>query len=123
MTTLKKSICVKKNSNCHETKILMKFINSKCDETQKLKWWQNSKSQIVTKPKKSKCDKTQNVKKKMKTSKCDKTQIVTKLENSNYDKTLKLKFGPNSETHILTKLDIWEIVFILFTRNNFRRVF
>ena len=42
----------------------------------------------------------------MKTSKCDKTQIVTKLENSNNDKTAKLKFGPNSKTQIFTKLEI-----------------
>jgi hypothetical protein len=30
-----------------------------CDKIQKLKLWQNSKTQIVTKNKNSKCDKTQ----------------------------------------------------------------
>ena len=41
----------------------MKFNNSKCDKTQKLKWQQ------------------------LKNSNCFKTQIVTKLKNSNCDKT------------------------------------
>ena len=27
-----------KNSICYETEIVMKFKNSNCDETQKLKW-------------------------------------------------------------------------------------
>ena len=57
----------------------------------KLKFWQNSKTQIFTKLKISNCDKTQIVReKKFKNIKCDKTQIVTKLENSKYDKK-KLK--------------------------------
>ena len=59
--------------------------NSNCDETQKLKLWQNSKTQTVTK-----CDITQ------------KLQIVTKLKNSNYDKTQKLKLWQNSKNQIVT---------------------
>ena len=34
------------------------------------------------------------------------TEIMTKLENSNYDKTPKIKFLPNSETQIVKKLEI-----------------
>ena len=108
--------------------------DSNCDEIQKLNWWQNSKTQTVTKLKNSNCDKTQKLKllqnsncdttqivtkfklgqnsychktpnvkkklqnskfeeeKKLQNSKCDKIQIVTKLENSNHDKTQKLKY-------------------------------
>ena len=62
----KKNLFVRKNSNCDKTQ------HSNCDQTQiliiiffffykslKLKLWQNSKTQIVTKIKKSICDKTQ----------------------------------------------------------------
>ena len=48
VTKIKNSYCLM-NSNCDETQIVMKFKNSNCDETQKLKWRQNSKTQIVTK--------------------------------------------------------------------------
>ena len=54
-----------RNSNCDETKkmsIVVKIKNLKGYITQKLKWWQNSKTQIVTKLKK-------------------KTQILMKLKN------------------------------------------
>ena len=40
----------------------MKLKNYNCDETQKLKWRQNSKTQMVTKLKNSICDKTQKLK-------------------------------------------------------------
>ena len=75
-----------KTQNCGK-----KLDNSNCDETQKLKLWQNSKILIVTKLK---------------------TQIVTKLKNwncyksqkLNCDKTQKLKMWPNYKTEIVTKL-------------------
>ena len=64
-----------------------------------LKLWQNSKTQMVTKPNNSNCDKTQKHKlwKKVKKWKCDKPQklklwqnstiqIVTKLKNTNWNK-------------------------------------
>ena len=51
-------------------KIVAKFENSNCDQTQ---------TQIVIKQKETNCDKTK------------KNQIVTKLKNSNCDKTQKLK--------------------------------
>ena len=72
----------------------------------KIKFWINSKTQIVKKKlKKSNDDKTQN-------SNCDKTQktklwwnsithIVMKLNNSNCDETQKLKLWQNS------KLKLW----------------
>ena len=73
--------------------------------------WQNSscgKTQIVTKLKvweknlRPKCDKTQSVTKLRvwQNSECDKTQSVTKLENSNYDKTQKLKLWQNLKKKI-----------------------
>ena len=37
-----------------KTQVMTKFKNSKCDETQKQKLWQNLETQIVTKPKKIK---------------------------------------------------------------------
>ena len=46
----------KKNSNCDKTK------NLKYDKTRKFQWWQNSKTQIVTKLKNSNCEKIQNLK-------------------------------------------------------------
>ena len=48
VTKLNNSNCVK-NSISDETQIVMKFKNSNYDETQKLKWSQNSKN--------SNCDK------------------------------------------------------------------
>ena len=72
-----------------KTKKITKVENSYYDKTQKLWWWQHSKSQIVTKIKDSNCDKTQIVIKLK--SNCDKTkkktQIGTKLNNSKCDKT------------------------------------
>ena len=87
--------------------------NSICDTNRKLKLWQDSKTQIVTKLKmwqNSSCDKAQiETKLKLwqnynyeKNYKCDKTKIVTKLINSNYDKTPKLKLWQNS------KLKLWQ---------------
>ena len=58
---------VKKNST---TQIVINHKNSNCDGTQKLKMWQNSKTQIMKK-----------------NSNCDKTQIMTELENLKWDKT------------------------------------
>ena len=75
-----------------------------CDKNQfvtKLKLWQNTncdKSLVVTKVKlwqKSNCDKNKIMNKKLKKAQCDKTQIVTELENSNSDKTQKLKLWQN----------------------------
>ena len=65
---------------------MTKLNNSNCDKTQKLKLWQNSKTQIVTKLKNSNCYKTQNCKF-WQNSNCDKTQ---KLNGDNIQK-LKLK--------------------------------
>ena len=62
-----------KNSNCDKTKKKVNFTkikNSNCDKTQKLKLWQESKIQIVTKLKKSNCD---------------------NMKKSDFDKTQKLK--------------------------------
>ena len=81
--------------------------NSNCDKTKKLNWWQNSKSQIVTKLKNSNCNKKKKSnckKKKIKLLPNSKTQIVTKLNNSNCDKTKKLKLWQNSKKLIVTKL-------------------
>ena len=72
--------------NKKKAQIVMNLKNLNGDKTQKLKLWQNSKTQIVTKLK---------VKKKLKNWKCDKIQMVTKLENSNNDKTQKLKMWQN----------------------------
>ena len=73
-----------------------------CDETQKLKWWQNSKTWKVTKLKNAISNKSQKLKsgqnsktqiatkKYVTTQICDKTQIVIKLklwQKSNCDKT------------------------------------
>ena len=71
----------------------------------KLKWWQNSnfdKSQVVTKPKlwhNSHCEKKKNLKilnvTKHQLWQNSRTQIMTKIKNSNYDKTQKLKLWQN----------------------------
>ena len=80
--------------------IVKKLNNSNDDETQKLKWWQNSKNQIVTKLKKLNCDETLKKNQVMINLKlwqnlnCDKTQTVTKhkmWQNSNCDQALRLK--------------------------------
>ena len=47
---LKTQIVTKhKNSNCEKTQIVTNLKNTNCDRTLKLKLWQNSKTQIVTK--------------------------------------------------------------------------
>ena len=56
-----------------KTQIVIKFKNSNCDETQKVKLWINSRTQIVTKKEE----------KKWQNSNCDKTQNVTKLKTQN----------------------------------------
>ena len=63
----------------------MKLKNSNGDETQKLKLWSNSKTQIL-------------IKKNLK------TWIVMKLKNSNCDETQNLKLWQNSKAQIMTKL-------------------
>ena len=84
-----------------------------------MKFWWNSKVQMVTKLKNLNCDKTQILtklkmgrRKKLKNLPCNKTQIVTKLENSNYDKTQILKLWQNS------KLKLWQNLIYVFTSNN-----
>ena len=66
----------------------------------KLKLWQNSKSQIVTKLKNSNCDNTQIVREKIRYSKCD---------NLNCDKTWELK--------LCQKLKLWQTVMKLKNSN------
>ena len=79
-----------KKSNCDKTRIETKhklWQNSNCDKSQvmtKLKLWEG---------------------KQHKNLKFDKTQVVMKLNNSNDDKTQKLKMWQNSKTHIVTKLE------------------
>ena len=51
---------LKKKKNCDETKKLKWWQNSNGDKTQIIKLWQNSKTLIVTKLKNSNCDKSQN---------------------------------------------------------------
>ena len=108
----------------------MKLKNSYGDNTQKLKLWQNAKTQIVTKLKKNilwqnskpknvkkkkvefwqnlSCEKTQIVTKLKLGQKwsCDKTQIGTKLENLNYDKTKKN--STCDKTWNMKNLKLWE---------------
>ena len=69
------------NSKCDHLQILKLWQkkNLNCDKAQLLGLWQNSKTQIMKKSNKEKCDKTK------KNSNCD------KLQNSNWDKTQKLK--------------------------------
>ena len=93
-----KTFFTKKNIfSCHNSffsqqkkPILTKNLN--CDETQKLKLWWNSKTQILMKLKNSNCDETK------------KTQIVMKLKKSNCDETQQLKLRWNSKTQIMMKL-------------------
>ena len=96
----------------YKTQKVTKLKNSICDKTQKLKLWQNSKTQIFTTKNLnySICDKTQKpelwqnykkesltkLKKKWKTYKVklwqnSKTSIVSNLKNFNQYKTQKLK--------------------------------
>ena len=81
--------------------------------TLKLKLWQNSKTETETKHKIFKCNKI------------PRTQIVTKLEkkilttqNSNCDKTQKLKLQQNLKTQIVTKLKKIRIMTILKNNSN-----
>ena len=76
----------------------MKFNNSNGDNNQKLKLWQNAKTQIVTKLKLWGI--------KLKITKCDKTQIVTKLDNSNDDKNLKTHYCDKTQNLIVSKTQI-----------------
>ena len=66
---------------------MTKLKKSNCDKTQKIKLWQNSKNQIVTKLK-NQIVTTQ----KLKSWQNSKTEIVTKLKNSNGDKTKKKNY-------------------------------
>ena len=86
------SVTQLKNLNCDKTEqfVLIKLENLNCDKTQKHKLWQNSKTEIVTKLKK-----TQMVTK-------FKVQIVTKLKTLNCEKIVKFKLWPNSKTQIVT---------------------
>ena len=114
-----------KNSNWDKTQNVTQLKNSNCDNAQKLKLWQNLKTQIVTTQIKiviklklwqhsktqivnisntqvmttqnSNWDKAQTVKKL-------KTQIVTNLKKSNREKTQKLKFWQNSNLNLKKKL-------------------
>ena len=83
MTKLKKKIVTKlKNSDCDRSQKSKLLQNKK----KKLQLWQNSKTPIVTKIKKSNYDKTQ----KLELWQKSKTQIATKVKNSNCDKTQNL---------------------------------
>ena len=95
-----------KNSNYDKIQKLKMGQKSTFDKTPvvtKLKLWLNSnfyKTQVVTKLKLwEKNHKLKN----------DKTRIVTKLGNSNYDKTQKLKLKQNLKAQIWTKLELWPI--------------
>ena len=67
-----------------KTALVTKLENLNFDKTQKLKVWQNSKTQFVTK----------------------KLQILTKPKNSNFEEK-KLKFYPNIKTWTIPKLKLW----------------
>ena len=119
----------------------LKCDNSNCDKTWELKWWQTSKlkfwqysktqivskAQIVMKLKLWWNSRTKKLKKKLKceeknsNSKCDKTQIVTKLESLNYDKTQYLDFEKTQ------KLKLWQNLkyekFQFMKKTNFKIVF
>ena len=60
---------------------------SKCDQNQKLKMWQYSKTKNLIK---------------LKNLKCDKTQKLQMWQNSEYDKTQQLKVLHNSKEQNLT---------------------
>ena len=74
--------------------------NFNYDPTQKLKLWQNSKTQIMTKLNNSNCDKNRRKLSQDSHSNCAKTetQIVTKLKNKFSDKTQTHYFGENHLT-------------------------
>ena len=74
--------------------------NLKLYQTQELKLWPNSKTQLMSKLTFLLNLKIVTVVTKLKKN----TQIVTKLKNSNCEKNLKLKKLSNSKTQIVTKL-------------------
>ena len=74
----------------------MKLNTLNCDKTQKLKLWENSKTQIVTKLK-TEIGTTTKISPKNSKFNCDET------EKSNCDETQKLKLWSNSETQIVIK--------------------
>ena len=85
-----------KNLNCDDTK-----KNSSCDETLKLNFLPNTKTQFVTKLKSSNVDQTQKLK-------------LWQNSNSNCEQTEKIKLWQNSnsncdKTWILTKLKLWQL--------------
>ena len=89
----------------------MKLKNSNCDETQKIKFWWNSRNQMVIKLKNINCDKTQKLKLwpnfKKKNSNCDKAKNVigTKLKKSNCEKIIELWQNLSCDkTQIVSKL-------------------
>ena len=87
-----------------KTQIMTKLKKLKLT-TQKLKLWQNSKTQIVREKKSPKLensnwDKTQ----KLELWQNSKIQIVTKLNNSNCDKTKKSNCDKTKKNQIVTKL-------------------
>ena len=110
-----------------KTQVMKELKNSNCDKTQKLKLWLSSKTPILTKLKNSNSDKTQKLKlwqnakiqivttqmaTKLKNIKCDKTEtkIVTKLKNSNSanlisDKTLNGLFA-RTTWHLDNRWDV-----------------
>ena len=100
------------NSNYEKVPLLIYFFVLKIVTTQKLKLWQNLKTEIVTKLKKnvttckSNCVKTQ----KLELWQKSKTQIVTKLKNRKCDKTqlklwqLKNSNCDNSKSQTVRKL-------------------
>ena len=59
---------------------MTKLKNSNCDKTQKLKFWQSSKTETLTE---------------LKNSNCDKTQTVIKLKNSKLNTIKQLKLWQN----------------------------
>ena len=111
-----------KKSSCDETPKLKFRWNSKTQIVMKLnlKCWQNSKIQSVTKFKNSNCDKTWKLKfwktqivnklklwEKNHNLKCDKTQIVTKLENSDYDKLKNSNWDITAKFKLCQKPKLW----------------
>ena len=107
-----------KNSHCEKTQIVTKLKNSCFDKTQKFKLWQ-PKTKILTKHKNWKCDKSKTqIVIKTKLWENSKTQVVTKRKNSNCDKT------QNSNRDKTQKLKSWQLHFWqnlkeCFGENNF----
>ena len=89
-------------------------LKTQIGTSQKLQFWQNSKTQIATKLKHSNCDQTQKLK------------IVTKLKkNSNFDNTQKLKLWLFLKTQKCdkNKFKLWQnlraVIVNIFSKNNF----